>query len=44
VLRKIRYYQARNEQARRSHTKTQRKRLKRSGIDLRKAKRCPETL
>lgn len=37
---KIRYAQRRNAQARRSHTKTTLKKLKRLGIDLAKVKRC----
>ena len=37
---KIRYAQRRNEQARRSHTKTTLKKLKKLGIDLAEIERC----
>jgi len=37
---KIRYAQRRNEQARRSHTKTTLRKLKKLGIDLAEIERC----
>lgn len=37
---KIKYAQRRNAQARKSHTKTTLKKLKRLGIDLARLKRC----
>jgi len=40
TLNKIRYYQRRNEQARKSHTKTRHKRLEALGIDVNKLECC----
>ena len=39
---KIEYWQRRAEKAARAHRKRRRKQLRRAGIDLRRAIRCPE--
>lgn len=44
VLLRIQYHQRRNATARRSHTKTRRRRLEEAGIDLESVNRCPRLL
>jgi len=44
VLVRIQYHQRRNATARRSHTKTKRRRLAEAGVDLDEVSRCPLTL
>ena len=44
VLFRLQYHQRRNATARRSHSKTRRKRLEEAGFDLAGARRCPRVL